>query len=269
MQRRDFLVASAASVATVVSTDRVVAAADAPSARQLIELRIFHFATPQKRQAFERFLGEAGIPAFARAGVRPAGAFKLMAKDNPDLKLDADPNDLYLVLPHASAESLLTLRARLAADEAYQSAGRAVIAAAKSDPAYTRYESSLLLGFDECPTVGAPSKAASRVVQLRIYESHNEERAKQKIRMFNEGGEIAIFRRVGLNPVFFGQALVGSKLPNLTYMVGFDDDKAREAAWNAFRADPEWKKLSGDPAYKDTVSNITNLVLRPVDGSQI
>lgn len=269
MQRRDFLAASAASAAAVVSAGRIAGAADRPSGRQLIELRVFHFATPAKQQAFERFLGEAGIPAFARAGVTPAGAFKLSAKDNPELKLSGDPNDLYLVLPHASAESLLTLKARLAADETYQSAGRAVMAAAKSDPAYTRYESSLLLGFDECPTVLSPSKAASRVLQLRIYESHNEERAKQKIRMFNEGGEIAIFRRVGLHPVFFGQALVGSKLPNLTYMVGFDDDKARDAAWNAFRADPEWKKLSGDPAYKDTVSMITNLVLRPVEGSQI
>jgi hypothetical protein len=33
--------------------------------------------------------------------------------------------------------------------------------------------------------------------------------------------------------------------------------------------DADWKKLSGDETYKDTVSNITNLVLRPVEGSAI
>jgi hypothetical protein len=49
--------------------------------------------------------------------------------------------------------------------------------------------------------------------------------------MFNEGGEIAIFRRTGLAPVFFGEALVGSKIPNLTYMLGFDDMEALEKGW--------------------------------------
>jgi len=43
-----------------------------------------------------------------------------------------------------------------------------------------------------------------------------------------------------------------------------------KAGWDGLPAPtPDWKKLSGDEAYKDTVSNITNLVLRPVEGSQI
>jgi hypothetical protein len=69
--------------------------------------------------------------------------------------------------------------------------------------------------------------------------------------------------------VFFGESLAGAKLPNLTYMVAFDDDAAMTRAWDAFRDDPEWKKLAGDQTYKDTVSNITNLVLRPAPGSQV
>jgi hypothetical protein len=36
-----------------------------------------------------------------------------------------------------------------------------------------------------------------------------------------------------------------------------------------FRVDPEWKKLSGDPQYKDTVSNITDIILKPTPYSQI
>ena len=35
--------------------------------------------------------------------------------------------------------------------------------------------------------------AADRVLQLRIYESHNCERAARKMQMFNEGGEIALY----------------------------------------------------------------------------
>ena len=42
-----------------------------------------------------------------------------------------------------------------------------------------------------------------------------------------------------------------------------------EAAWAAFMKDPEWQRLKADPTYADTVSNITNLVLRPLPGSQI
>ena len=190
-------------------------------------------------------------------------------KDNPDLKLTADGTDLFVLLPHRSPESFLTLERALAADEAYQSAGRAVLGSPKADPAYTRYQSSIMLGFESFPQVQVPTKAESRVLQLRIYESHNEERARRKIHMFNEGGEIAIFRRVGLNPVFFGESLAGLKLPNLTYMLAFDDENAMKAAWNAFRGDPEWKKLSADQSYKDTVTTITNLILRPVRGSQV
>ena len=141
--------------------------------------------------------------------------------------------------------------------------------APKSDPAYTRYETSLLLGFEQCPRVEAPTAAPSRLVQLRIYESHNEERAKKNVHMFDEGGEIAIFRRLGMHPVFFGEALAGTRMPNLTYILAFEDAAKRDAAWSAFRGDPQWKKLSADETYKDTVSNITNLVLRPAAGSQV
>jgi hypothetical protein len=268
MQRREFLAASAAAAASVAAGS-VLAADAAPSGRQLIELRTYHFASPQRLAAYEQFLGEAAIPAFGRAGVGPVGAFKLLAKDNPDLKLSDDGTDLYVLLPHESMDSFLALERTLAADEAYQRAGRPVIASDKSAPAYTRYETSLLLGFEQCPRLQVPTKSPSRVVQLRTYESHNEERARRKIHMFNEGGEIAIFRRVGMNPVFFGQALAGPRLPNLTYMLAFDDDAAMAKGWNGFRTDADWNRLKNDESYKDTVSTISNLILRPIVGSQV
>ena len=268
MQRREFLAASAAA-ALGLGVAGHASAAEGAAGKQLIELRTYHFKSPEKLKAFEAFFAEAAAAALGRAGVEPAGAFKLLAKDNPDLKLGADLTDLYVLLPHRSFESLITMDARLAADEAFVDAGRAVLMAPKNDPAYLRYESTLMLGFDHFPQVQAPSKAAGRVLQLRIYESHTEERAKKKIHMFNEGGEIEIFRRVGLNPVFFGQAVAGAKLPNLTYMLGFDDEAAMKKAWDAFRADAQWKTLSKDETYKDTVSNITPMVLRPIAGSRI
>jgi len=38
---------------------------------------------------------------------------------------------------------------------------------------------------------------------------------------------IAIFRRAGLQPVFFGETLIGAKMPNLTYMLVFENMAAR------------------------------------------
>ena len=52
--------------------------------------------------------------------------------------------------------------------------------------------------------------------------------------MFNKG-ELAIFRRVGLTPVFFGETVVGGAKPTLTYLLVFPDDEGRKAAWNRFR----------------------------------
>ena len=66
--------------------------------------------------------------------------------------------------------------------------------------------------------------------------------------MFNKG-EIAIFRRAGLTPVFFGETLVGADMPNLTYMLVYEDMAAHDKQWSAFGADPEWKKLSTTPGY--------------------
>ena len=47
-----------------------------------------------------------------------------------------------------------------------------------------------------------PDPKRPRLFNLRIYESHNERAAATKIHMF-ENGEIEIFKKVGLTPVFF------------------------------------------------------------------
>jgi hypothetical protein len=86
--------------------------------------------------------------------------------------------------------------------------------------------------------------------------------------MFNSG-EIDIFQRVGPAPVFFGEMLVGGKMPNLTYMVAFADWGERAQKWAAFGGDPEWKRMSGLPEYSNIVSNITNILLQPTGYSQI
>lgn len=268
MKRREFLTSSAAASVGLAAAG-LSQAATAPESKALLELRTYHFASAAKQQAFAEFLASTAIPALNRAGVKPVGAWKLLKADNPRLNLDGDSTDLYVLMPHKSAASVAGMIGRLSQDSWFTSDGAVTLMAPKDSPAYTRFESSLFLAFDGCPQVEVPTLAEDRLLQLRIYESHNDERALSKIAMFNEGGEIAIFRRCGMDPVFFGQALVGEKLPNLTYALGFANKAAMDEAWGKFGKDPGWLQLRNDPTYADTVSNITNLVLRPVKGSQI
>ena len=172
-----------------------------------------------------------------------------------------------------AAEAFVTAGERLRADADYQKAGAAFINAPATDPAYVRVESSFMVAFGGMPKLEPPTgpvAGPSRIFELRTYESHSKKANLKKIEMFNVG-EIAIFRRAGLTPVFFGETLIGARLPNLTYMLVYENMAAKDKSWDAFGSDPEWKKLSTTPGYTDVeiVSNITNVMLRPAGFSQI
>jgi hypothetical protein len=260
MQRRDFLAATAVAAVSPLPT---LEALRQPARRQYIELRRYHLLPGAKQRAFSTFIGEVEIPAMNRAGVGKVGAFTVMYGENAP--------SLVLVLTHQSLESVTSLRDRLAADAAYTSAGRAILEAPLADPAYVRVESTLFRAIESMPTVEPAAGVAARtprIYELRVYESHSDRAALNKLKMFN-AGEVPIFRKTGLTPVFFGEAVVGEKLPNLTYMLTFADMAARDAAWAAFSRDPDWKTLSADPQYRENVSAISDIILRPTAYSQI
>jgi hypothetical protein len=120
------------------------------------------------------------------------------------------------------------------------------------------------------PRLERPDASKPRLFNLRTYESHNERAARKKVEMFDKA-ELAIFRRVGLTPVFFGEAVAGPGMSNLTYLLVFPDDAARQAAWARFRDDPESQRLRAVPEYadKEIVSHITNRILTPAPYSEI
>lgn len=260
MQRREFLAAGCLAGLASASPMAAVAASEGGAKKQYYELRLCLLESKAKQDALVKFLGKAAIPALNRIGIKPVGVFTLAEEES---------SNLYVLAPHDSLESVATCVHRLGEDEAFLQAGADVIDAPFKDPAYTRMESSLLLAFDKMPRLAVPSAKATRVFQLRIYENPTIKANQRKVEMFNTGGEIDVFLHCGMTPVFFGEALVGSKLPNVTYMLGFDDRETGEKAWEAFKADPGWAKLKDDPYYKDTVSNITNIWLNPAPCSQI
>jgi hypothetical protein len=165
----------------------------------------------------------------------------------------------------------MTCLSELAADDELKSRGAEFVNAPADKPAFKRMESSLMLAFKGMPQLETPVTTPGRVFQLRIYESPTTKTGLKKIEMFNDAGELRIFREVGLNPVFFGQTLVGTRMPNLTYMLAFRSKEEQKAAWSRFVSHPEWKRLSAMPEYSDKaiLSGITNLSLVAADYSQI
>jgi NIPSNAP len=268
MKRRAFLKSSiaTASAAGLVSLVKASAAQPAePEARQFYELRLYRLRRGPKQKLFDDFYREAAIPAMNRAGISPVGVFSVM--------IGPDSPAMHVVLPHKSLESFATANDRVHSDPDYQKAGAEFANAPAADPAYVRVESSLLVAFEGIPKLEVPAGASAnkqRIFELRTYESHSHKASKKKIEMFNTG-EIAIFRRVGLQPIFFGQTLIGTRLPNLTYLLMHENMAARDRNWAAFGSDADWKKLSSTPGYTDPeiVSNISNVLLRPAAYSQI
>jgi len=259
MKRREFLAAGIAGVAGVNAAAASIGKSE-KAKREYFELRQYHLLNRAKTRVVGDFLREVGIPAMNRIGIQPVGVFNAM--------YGSSSSTLYVLLVHKSLESVVNSSARLMTELEPLERAAAYMNVPLSEPAYVRIESSLMVAFKDMPKLEVPEKK-SRIFELRIYESHSVKAAKKKIEMFNEGGEIAIFKKTGLQPVFFGETIIGPKLPNLTYMLVFDDMATRDKRWGTFGGDPDWKKLRANPAYKDTVSNITDIILRPARYSQI
>jgi len=258
MTRRNLVQAASATLAGA-------SLAAAPRKPALIELTVAKLrnGAVNQRQILSECLSKAYVPALKRAGVKTVGVFaNLIAPGGPFL---------LTVTSYPGYEELETVEARLSKDTELQ---KALEALWKQTPVpYVRLERSLLRAFPSAPDLEVPAvegRKSSRVFELRVYESNNMETLRRKIKMF-ESGEIAIFRRTGLTPVFFGETLFGSNMPNLTYMVAFDDLASREKNWRAFGSDPEWQKLRATPGWSDAeiVSNISNSILSPLPYSDI
>ena len=219
---------------------RLAARRRAEERRDFFELRRYDIETEAQKAGMDTFLKEAAIPALNRLGIEPVGVFYPWEGLSP----------IYVLMRHKSFMSFVNLVQRLGEDGEFMDKGTAFLDAPAENPAYKRMTSSLMIAFEGMPHLETPIKAPGRVLQLRTYESPSVKTGQKKIEMFNTA-EIEIFRKTGLNPVFFGESLTGDKLPNLTYMLAFNDQEERKANWKKFVSSPEWKELSSIPEYAD------------------
>lgn len=260
MTRRKILSTAAAAGAAAQSQ------AQTPGARQYIVMRKLFLRNSGENQVAKltEFLEKAALPAVQKSGATAVGFFAAqLAPDSP----------FFLALSsYPTMAAYEAAQAKLSADSAYQSALKAY----NSAPGlrFMRYETTLLRSFSGFPhlaiNVSPGASKLNRLFELRTYESDDSSSLTEKIKMFNEG-EIALFQKTGLDPVFFGETVFGQKQPNLTYMLGYDDWNARDANWKKFISHPEWIKLRTTPGWSDgeIVSNISSMFLRALPFSPI
>jgi hypothetical protein len=263
LDRRRFLRTSLAAAGLALVRDGE--AQPPATAREYYQIRRYQLQAGPQTKITENYFGDALIPALTRLGMGPIGAFKL----------DYGPETpaFYALIPGHSLEALTTIDLRLAQDAVFLKAAEPFWNASATAPAFLRVESSLLAAFEGWPRLIPPTTTATkskRIFQLRTYESPSDAAHVRKVEMFHKG-EFEIFQKAGCHPVFFGDTLIGTRLPQLTYMLSFANLTELEKSWTAFSSDPDWKKLQNSPRYnyEAIVSNISNLILSPLAASQI
>lgn len=259
MTRRNFVTTAAT---TAAAAGLIKNAAAAASNNMYIELQYVYLRNGTQPERANAFFPKHYAAAAQRAGASTVGMFNALIAPQAPFFL--------ILLGYPTFAGVEAGRAAMAADAEFQKSAEQYYTGA--EPPFSRMESSILKTFDGFPSIKPPEGAAERphIFELRVYESNNFHSLRKKIKMFQDG-EAAIFQRLGMAPVFFGETIVGGKQPNLTYMLAFENLAAREQIWAKFGGDPEWKKLRATPglADADIVSNVTNMILRPATGSQI
>lgn len=263
MERRTFLARSIAAT-TAATTAGMLGNAQTPAgpAREFYQLRRYQLRSGPQLALANSFFADALIPALTKMGMGPVGAFQLT--------IGPETPAYYVLIPASSAAALAELDLALGRDQEFLKAASPFWNATAAAPAFVRVESWLLAAFEGWPRLTPPAEKGKRIFQLRTYESPSYGDHVRKVEMFHSG-EFDIFRNAGFHPVFFGDTLIGSRMPCLTYMLAFKDMSELEAKWDVFRSDQAWKKLSTSPRYASDqiVDNISNLILSPLECSAV
>lgn len=244
----------------------LTAFAQAPQ-REFYQIKIYTVNNKEQENRVEQYLKDAYIPAMHRMGVKTIGVFKPVATDTA-----AYGKLVYVLTPMKTLDQILVIPKKLSADAAYLSAGKDYIEADYKNPPYARIETILLQAFPDAPMLNLPKLTGAkseRIYELRSYEGQTEKIHQNKVKMFNAGGEIKIFTKLGFNAVFYGQVVSGSHMPNLMYMTTFENKASRDEHWKAFGSSPEWSKLKVEPEYQNNMLKNTSYFMYPAEYSDL
>lgn len=232
--------------------------------KEYYQLKTYTIKNEAQEQMMDTYLEKAFLPALKRYGIETVGVFKL--RNEKFVKADK----IHILIPYTSLLQFEALEDYLVLDKTHVYAGKAYLEAAYNNPPYERINSVLMRAFTQMPkmtptTVEGPR--ASRVYELRSYESPTEATYANKVHMFNTGGEVALFDSLGFNAVFYGEVISGDAMPNLMYMTTFPNMDKRDELWKAFFSSDTWTNLKGNEFYKNNMKKADVMLLYPTSYS--
>lgn len=231
----------------------------ATSQDEVYELRTYELEFFKPANVLHDYLSKALIPALSRQGITNVGAF-----EESDDRL---PKTIYLLISYENIQAFQSSKDLLVQDQEYLRDADTYLNAPESSIPFSGISSELIRSSSGFPELVKPMGDAD-LFELRIYESHNEDALRRKVKMFNDS-EFKIFEEVGLPMVFFGYNLAGSRMPCLTYLLAFKDKAAHEAAWSKFGPHAEWQRIIKLDEYANSMNEIIRVFLKPLPYSQL
>ena len=232
--------------------------------REFYQLKTYTLENEKQEEITDGYLRDAYLPALKRMGINNVGVFKVRSNKF------TIANKIYVLIPFKSLDQLYALDIALTKDGSYNLAGESYIKAPHDNAPYQRMESVVLRAFKDMPMMrpsAVEGPREERIYELRSYESPTEEIFRNKVDMFNAGGEVVLFDELGFNAVFYAEVLSGNKMPNLMYMTTFKNQEIRDDLWKSFGDAPKWKEISSMPKYQNNVSHIDRIFLYPTEYS--
>lgn len=262
MKRRSFIATSAAAMGAMGTSAALAGETGsmqpAANRKSVYELRIYQLNSTGAKNGFIDYLKGSVMPYWNSQGGK-VGIFSEYSLE--------EPPKLYVLLTLEDGAKYFEVLGGMEKNAAYLESAKNYLTTAADRPLYSRYETLLLEAFETMPQLRQPS-ADRGLLELRIYESNNEDSLRRKILMFDKE-EIPLFDKIGITTSFFGKNIAGSYMPALTYMSYFKDMESRNKAWDVFRVHPEWIAMRDKPEYANTVSKVRKIFLLPEAASQI
>jgi hypothetical protein len=218
--------------------------------KDIFELLVYRLKTADQMTITDNYLKDVYIPAMHRMGIRQIGVFKPVANDTAEIK------KVIVLVQYISLDVWQRTKSNILNDDVYTAEAKPFLDADTAHLPYSRVESTIMEAFPDAPKL-IPTTLKSNpdaIYELRSYESPSQELHRVKVNMFNAGGEVALFKRLDFQAVFYSDVLSGSRMPNLIYMVTFANTAAREEHWKTFGSSSEWQKISTDPNYRNDIS---------------
>ena len=238
------------AIVALISLNSFSAATD-KAEREFYLIQIYHCNSTTQINGVDNYLKNTYLPYLHKSGIKKIGVFAPIDNDT------ASDKRIYLWMPMSSLNTLDKLDQAIEKLDPMTKNPVVDLENADGSLPYFRVERIITKSFIDQPTFEKKSsltKSSNRIYEYRSYESPTENMHLRKVHMFNQGGEVVLFKRLNFNAIFYSKAIAGARMPNLIYMTSFNNMEDRNEHWKAFSASPEWKSISNMPKYMNSVN---------------